>query len=85
MKNCISWILLISISMLGSSQHSATDQRPFTVNKYIKKFHYLAIELNKETNIPVPIIIAIAGLESNWGKSELTINANNHFGIKNKE
>jgi flagellum-specific peptidoglycan hydrolase FlgJ len=27
----------------------------------------------------------VAGLESNWGSSELARNANNHFGLKTKE
>lgn len=59
-------------------------ERPYKVKRYLWKYRYLSIELNQATTIPIPIILAIAGLESNWGTSELALNANNHFGIKIK-
>lgn len=77
--------LLASASILISSLSSIETIRPATVNNYLQKYHYLSIELNQQTAIPIPIIMAIAGLESNWGKSELALRANNHFGIKDKK
>lgn len=56
--------------------------RPAKVQRYIEKYRYLSVELNQTTGIPTTIIIAVAGLESNWGTSDLARNANNHFGIK---
>ena len=57
-------------------------ERPQEVNQYLQNYQYLARELNSQTNIPVALTMAVAGLESNWGKSELAQSANNHFGIK---
>lgn len=62
----------------------STD-RPAVVQHYLHKYRFLSRELNQNTGIPEPVILAIAGLESNWGKSELALQANNHFGIKTKE
>ncbi len=78
-------LLLLCLGLLTASsihEHSSPNERPWQVNKYIKQYRYLSVELNQKTNIPIPVILAIAGLESNWGKSELALQANNHFGIK---
>lgn len=85
MKKFSFLILLLGVCILVSSTQKLDVERPASVNRYIQKYRYLSVELNKETGIPIPIIIAIAGLESNWGKSELATLANNHFGIKHKE
>ncbi len=85
MKKLTPCILLICISILASSSSSDYGDRPSAVENYVQKYRYLSVELNKETGIPIPIILATAGLESNWGKSELAVFANNHFGIKHKE
>ncbi|GJM34851.1 MAG: hypothetical protein DHS20C18_38520 [Saprospiraceae bacterium] len=77
-------LLLLCFGLLNAAfkEDLSIDNRPYQVKKYIQKYRYLAVELNQQTNIPIPIIVAIAGLESNWGKSELAQYANNHFGIK---
>lgn len=59
----------------------------FTDNKelastYISNFKDIAIEEMHRTGIPASIKLAQGLLESNWGRSELAITANNHFGIK---
>lgn len=59
--------------------------RPGQVKAYLKQYKYLSTELEQKTGIPATIIIAVAGLESDWGRSELAKNANNHFGIKIKK
>jgi flagellum-specific peptidoglycan hydrolase FlgJ len=55
---------------------------PQEVYQYLQSYQYLARELNSQTNIPVALTLAVAGLESHWGTSELAQSANNHFGIK---
>ena len=60
----------------------STVERPQNVDQYLQRYQYLAIELQSQTNIPVAVILAVAGLESNWGTSDLARLANNHFGIK---
>lgn len=55
---------------------------PWKVSRYLGKYAYLANQLYLNTGIPRSITLAVAGLESNWGLSELALNGNNHFGIK---
>ncbi|MDR0604212.1 MAG: glucosaminidase domain-containing protein [Bacteroidales bacterium] len=49
---------------------------------YIDTYHSVAIKKMNEHKIPASITLAQGILESAAGKSELAINANNHFGIK---
>lgn len=64
---------------------SLMSTRPVTVQeRYIEQFKWMAIEEMQRTGIPASIKMAQALHESQSGKSELAINANNHFGIKCK-
>ncbi len=49
---------------------------------YIAAYSNLAVAEMKRMAIPASIILAQGMLESGYGKSELAIKANNHFGIK---
>ncbi len=53
------------------------------VERYLRQYKYLAVGLHQRTGIPVTVILAVAGLESQWGTSEIAVGGNNHFGIKN--
>ncbi len=53
--------------------------------EYIKKFKDDAVKEMYLHHIPASIVLAQAIFESNSGRSELAINANNHFGIKCKK
>lgn len=83
------WIFLAAFAAIyGFVRRDAPSSvvaRPENVQHYLNKYRYLSVELNKQTGIPLPIILAVAGLESNWGSSELAQQANNHFGLKIKE
>ncbi len=78
-------LLLLICSFIADRNRADETARPWYVKAYVQKYRYLATELNQETGIPLPIIYAVAGLESNWGRSELARQANNHFGLKVKE
>ena len=52
------------------------------VQNYIERFKYVAIREMKVYGIPASITLAQGILESNAGRSELAVMANNHFGIK---
>jgi len=56
-----------------------------SIYKYIDRFHDLAIEEMHRCSIPASIKLAQGILESKYGKSELAVYANNHFGIKCNE
>lgn len=67
-------ILVIFFKLSIYSQDIARD--------YIMNFQSIAVEEMKKTGIPASITLAQAMLESNYGKSQLALDANNHFGIK---
>lgn len=77
--------LLFAWMQLGFTTETAEFNRPWQVRAYVKSYAYLAKELSEQTKIPAPLILAVAGLESGWGRSELAKSANNHFGIKAKK
>lgn len=78
-------LLLICLSHLSFKIETVPASRPWQVKEYVQQYGYLARELSAETGIPAPLILAVAGLESGWGRSELAKSANNHFGIKAKK
>lgn len=84
MRKLYTLLLFGLIFSMGVTPYEYFEDRPAAVQQYLQKYRFLSRELHQSTGIPEPVILAIAGLESNWGKSELAINANNHFGIKTK-
>jgi LysM repeat protein len=52
------------------------------VLKYIEQYKEVAIKEMLEYKIPASITLAQGIHESSWGKSKLSLNSNNHFGIK---
>jgi flagellum-specific peptidoglycan hydrolase FlgJ len=85
-KNILPPLCLLLLAFLTPAfQAPLPVERPTKVQTYITKYRYLAVELNQNTGIPIPIIIAVAGLESDWGSSDLALRGNNHFGIKAKD
>jgi LysM repeat protein len=85
-------IALLSILLLLTSfRVSAQDDnerpkenklREFTIEEYIKLYSDIAQNEMRRLGIPASITLAQGILESNFGNSELSKNANNHFGIK---
>ena len=49
---------------------------------YINNYKDIAVEEMHRTGIPASIKLAQGLLESDWGRSDLAVTANNHFGIK---
>lgn len=52
------------------------------ISEYISMYKQIALEQEKRYGIPASITLAQGILESGAGKSMLTRNANNHFGVK---
>ena len=63
---------------------SAFAQQKTDIVNYIKQYKLIAIEEMVRTKIPASITISQGILESGCGKSPLSREANNHFGIKCK-
>lgn len=57
-------------------------QTAMDIEAYITQFQKIALEQERQYGIPASITLAQGILESGAGKSGLTRNANNHFGIK---
>lgn len=74
----ILFILPISLLILNVTGQNL-DQNYIT---YIEKYHTIAIKQQKIHKIPASIILAQGLLESSAGRSRLTLEGNNHFGIK---
>lgn len=69
-----SWVLLFTVGLEAETTPVA--------ELYIAKFRDVAVKEMHRAGIPASIKLAQGLLESNWGRSELATNANNHFGIK---
>lgn len=65
-------------------QSEANRFEKYTPEWYLARYKAMAIEEMKKTGIPASITLAQGMLESNYGKSRLAKEGNNHFGIKCK-
>ncbi|WP_037316728.1 glucosaminidase domain-containing protein [Salegentibacter sp. Hel_I_6] len=66
----------------GQPKLPPVNPRLYTVEDYIRDFSDIAQEEMRLYNIPASITLAQGILESGGGKGDLTMRANNHFGIK---
>jgi flagellum-specific peptidoglycan hydrolase FlgJ len=48
---------------------------------YVRKYSRLAQDIGRETGVPASLILAVAIVESGYGKSKSSKLLNNHFGI----
>ena len=71
------FIFIYTFSFVIGYSQSSSD-----IRAYILKYKDIALEHEKMYGIPASITLAQGILESGAGKSLLTINANNHFGVK---
>ncbi len=74
---CITLFIVLVISTTLHAQRERAEA-------YINKYKDLAIAEMQRTGIPASITLAQGILESQFGESDLAVNANNHFGIKCK-
>ena len=69
-------VLVISLHSLGVLAQT------HRVERFVEKYHEIAIQEMHRTGIPASIKLGQAILESEAGSSELAINSNNFFGLK---
>jgi flagellum-specific peptidoglycan hydrolase FlgJ len=53
-----------------------------TKQEFVQQAHAAALRSSERSGMPAMVTVAQAALESNWGQSELSQEANNYFGIK---
>lgn len=74
-------LAILSLAIL-SVLISAADSSQSPQQAYIQKYAAIAVSEMYRTGVPASITLAQGILESNSGNSALTVNGNNHFGIK---
>ena len=77
MRKCFVLIAALGLSM---ALHAQVLNPVYLA--YINEWKETAIQQQADYGIPASITMAQALLESGAGKSELAVNAKNHFGIK---
>jgi LysM repeat protein len=70
--------LCFALALLGALLANGNDFRMY----YIDQYKEIAIQEMDRTGVPASIKLAQGILESNYGRSDLATQANNHFGIK---
>lgn len=78
MKRIIS-IVILAVTALPAMLRA---QSSADILAYIDKYKQIALDQERQYGIPAPITLAQGILESGAGKSGLTRNSNNHFGVK---
>ena len=68
------WTVILAFSAVTSAQ---THQE-----KYIERYAEIAVAEMYRSGVPASITLAQGLLESGYGRSELALKSNNHFGIK---
>jgi flagellum-specific peptidoglycan hydrolase FlgJ len=53
-----------------------------TKDEFVQQAFAAASESSEQSGMPAMVTVAQAALESNWGQSKLSRDANNYFGIK---
>ena len=80
-------ILILLLYSCSSSRKASRSGSPGTATpsyaiEYMNKYSALAVSEMRRTGIPASITLAQGMLESNYGRSTLATEGNNHFGIK---
>ena len=53
-----------------------------TKQEFVEQAHAAAMQSSRRSGMPPMVTVSQAALESNWGQSKLSQQANNYFGIK---
>ena len=81
MKNILLLVLLL-LPIYNNADSKECIQIPNNIKTYVDKYIDIAISEQSQFCIPAEIKLAQGILESGVGESRLTLETNNHFGIK---
>ena len=74
MRKLLQIVLMLSSAGVASGQSHQ--------EKYIERYAEIAVSEMYRSGVPASITLAQGLLESGYGRSELALKSNNHFGIK---
>ncbi|WP_062551771.1 glycoside hydrolase family 73 protein [Peptoniphilus phoceensis] len=74
-------IIAMNFLIKSSSERRAQEEIDFR-QAYIEDTEKMAVRIARKNNILPSVMLAQSILESNWGRSELSKEYNNYFGIK---
>ncbi|MBK9458685.1 MAG: glucosaminidase domain-containing protein [Chitinophagales bacterium] len=77
-------VFILFGNLLVIANNTKNSSSSFLAYSYLAKYKSIAINEMKRTGIPASITLAQGMYESGFGKSELALKGNNHFGIKCK-
>ena len=75
-------ILFLAFLFSFHALSAQTDALKALADAYLDRFAGFAVEEMHRSGVPASITLAQGMLESSYGRSELAVNANNHFGIQ---
>jgi hypothetical protein len=75
---CLKAIVFL-FSFCSFYSFTSADQQ---IHNYIDQYSALAVQEMQRTGVPASITLAQGIVESRYGTSKLSVNSNNHFGIK---
>ena len=75
-------ILFLTFLIVFIPLHAQTEAQQKLADAYLEKYAGFAVEEMLRSGVPASITLAQGMLESNYGRSELAVKANNHFGIQ---
>lgn len=78
------FFILFTNQLVLAANSTENSSSYFLAYSYLTKYKSVAIEEMNRTGIPASITLAQGMYESGFGKSELAVKGNNHFGIKCK-
>ncbi|GAX03156.1 lysozyme [Secundilactobacillus pentosiphilus] len=75
-------LTIVLVSVFGLSAATTETVRADTHTDFINRMSQPVLKVSRQNHLYGSVMMAQAALESNWGTSELSLNAHNYFGVK---
>lgn len=75
-------LTMVLVSVFGLSAAMTETVQADTHTDFINRMSQPVLKVSRQNHLYGSVMMAQAALESNWGTSELSLNAHNYFGVK---